>query len=703
MLGAPSAHPYHHWKYNHPSANVARLLEERSVRGNGRAIDVALQGHGSMLRRLRCETVLAGHEGCVNHLRWNRNGSLLASGSDDTKVIMWDYATRKQREVIDTGHTMNIFAVCFVPDTNDHIIASGAMDCQVQIHYAPFRPEATKSYRLHNGRVKDLGCSWGVPKVFWSVAEDGLVYQFDVRALPRSDGTNRAGDDSAAASGVLIRLGTGRRGRTLRGMGMATHPLDPTKIVLACGDFYSRLYDRRMLRIQQHTPTRRTRREATSVGATIPLQVFAPPHLHLDQFAENKSKRRHDDAHGTSIQFSSDGSHVLANYHNDHIYLFSVAGGASADTTVQYKKPTVTVDAQTGDPSDPAEEGKTVPKGSSEEAQATTQEAPKAPAWRNGMGMDLPWKPVQLTTDQVLELYRQGTVAMLNDKMMPAVRLLTRACNASCLASMPASFQKDLYHDTAKAYLKRGWNADVYLAAVFTKLALEVCPDDFDVELTYIKALHQDSRLRHADVVASHFQCKYPNDADEVEEYLGSSRRSSRLSNEGSTATEQYPSDDEGFWVCPEMESRPVNCDPARRYIGYCNVQTDIKEATFFGKNDEYIVAGSDDGRAFMWNKATGELASAIEADADIVNCVQCHPFDSCLATSGIENVIRLWTPTAEKETAPREDELDELANANQKQMGETYDHFFGDPSRNIYRLIFQGAQHEGMQECATQ
>lgn len=34
-----------------------------------------------------------------------------------------------------------------------------------------------------------------------------------------------------------------------------------------------------------------------------------------------------------------------------------------------------------------------------------------------------------------------------------------------------------------------------------------------------------------------------------------------------------------------------------QRYVGACNVQTDIKEACFWGDNGEYIVAGSDDGR----------------------------------------------------------------------------------------------------------
>lgn len=124
-MEAARANPFHQWKYQPQPVGMARLLQERELRGNARVIDPALQGHGSFVRRLQCESVLNGHTGCVNHLRWNRSGSLLASGSDDHNVVVWDYYTRQKREVIETGHRLNIFAVCFVPDTNDHIIASG--------------------------------------------------------------------------------------------------------------------------------------------------------------------------------------------------------------------------------------------------------------------------------------------------------------------------------------------------------------------------------------------------------------------------------------------------------------------------------------------------------------------------------------------------------------------------------------------------
>ena len=44
------------------------------------------------------------------------------------------------------------------------------------------------------------------------------------------------------------------------------------------------------------------------------------------------------------------------------------------------------------------------------------------------------------------------------------------------------------------------------------------------------------------------------------------------------------------------------------------------------GSRDEYVVAGSDDGRAFVWDRVTGTLVRVLKADEDIVNCVQVLP-----------------------------------------------------------------------------
>ena len=61
---------------------------------------------------------LKGHGGCVNRLAWNKTGSLLASGSDDRRVRIWDRNTLKTRTELVTGHQANVFGVAFSPDVS---------------------------------------------------------------------------------------------------------------------------------------------------------------------------------------------------------------------------------------------------------------------------------------------------------------------------------------------------------------------------------------------------------------------------------------------------------------------------------------------------------------------------------------------------------------------------------------------------------
>lgn len=97
-----------------------------------------------------------------------------------------------------------------------------------------------------------------------------------------------------------------------------------------------------------------------------------------------------------------------------------------------------------------------------------------------------------------------------------------------------------------------------------------------------------------------------------------------------------------------ERDFQRLAIDFKYHYCGHCNTTTDIKEATFFGGQSQYIAAGSDDGHCFIWEKKTARLAQVINGDDSIVNCVQPHPSQLLLATSGIDPVIRLWSPRAE-------------------------------------------------------
>lgn len=93
--------------------------------------------------------------------------------------------------------------------------------------------------------------------------------------------------------------------------------------------------------------------------------------------------------------------------------------------------------------------------------------------------------------------------------------------------------------------------------------------------------------------------------------------------------------------------------DKPRVYKGHKNCKT-VKGVNFFGPKCEYVVSGSDCGRIFVWEKKTGKLIRVMEADKHVVNCIESHPDSTVLASSGIENTIKIWTPKAlEKASLP--------------------------------------------------
>lgn len=113
---------------------------------------------------------------------------------------------------------------------------------------------------------------------------------------------------------------------------------------------------------------------------------------------------------------------------------------------------------------------------------------------------------------------------------------------------------------------------------------------------------------------------------------------------------------------------RSKACDYLSHYAGHCNTTTDIKEAVFLGQSGDFIAAGSDDGNLFIWETATGNVVRMMPADDNIVNCVQCHPSASLVATSGIGHTVKFWEPTAKEDEIGRS-HMEATTRANQTRM----------------------------------
>eukprot|EP00803_Ostreobium_quekettii_P006046 evm.model.scf_430.5 EVM.evm.TU.scf_430.5 scf_430:29660-44035(+) len=80
------------------------------------------------------------------------------------------------------------------------------------------------------------------------------------------------------------------------------------------------------------------------------------------------------------------------------------------------------------------------------------------------------------------------------------------------------------------------------------------------------------------------------------------------------------------------------------RYRGQVHLQA-IKDVAFVGPRQDFVAAGSDDGRMFVWEKRTGRVVSALRGDRHAVNCVVSQPNGLTLASCGIDSTIKIWTP----------------------------------------------------------
>lgn len=237
--------------------------------------------------RLQIEEDLERHEGCVNCLAWSRDGSLLASGSDDTCLCIWSYSLRMRLKLcLKTGHAANIFGVAFL--ANEPLVSTCSVDGTVRL--MDIAAERCASvWRAHTRGANKVVTTCEEPNLVTSCGGDGKVRQHDRRVRRpdllldwdlRWDGT---------------RLGVA--GAEINSMTSCT--LRPDLLALAGDDPFLWLYDRRKL------------------GSTCePLAVFRPEGMPLAPSASV-----------TGVALSPDGRRLLGSWQRQDAFQFSTEMG----------------------------------------------------------------------------------------------------------------------------------------------------------------------------------------------------------------------------------------------------------------------------------------------------------------------------------------------------------------------------------------
>ncbi|XP_050084716.1 WD and tetratricopeptide repeats protein 1 [Anopheles aquasalis] len=619
--------------------NVTQMLTDRAYWDVEYVLRNRLRTAPQFVDNIELETELKGHNGCVNCLEWSENGCILASASDDFHVMLWDPFRHKQLYDLLTPHEGNIFSVKFLPKRGNSLLATGAGDCKTFVFDVSRQNDSPiRKCTCHMQRVKRLETSPTDMQLYWSAAEDGMVLQHDLR--------QQHGCDRQDAN-VLIDLKNNIIGIP-EVKCIAINPLRPEMMAIGTNDIYTRVYDRRMIsltRVKQYEVNQET---VPNSEDNIPrdgcVKYFCPGYL-----SSKEGYNQYNQKATTYVTFSPDGTELLTNLGSDHIYLYDIN---STQLPVFLQLPKL-----------PTTNGTVANGGSSDESSAK-------------LGANGREKTKHKFPPDVELLKKEGNACLEKNQFLNAIQNYTLA--------IKKANGKDcaiLYLNRATALMKRNWYGDVYAAIRDCHTALALDPYYVKAHFRLARALLKQGNVLDSMTCLEELMRRFPSyaknpgvlmlDKDiviEIEKQRVRAADRSQMSNEVDSEKEKY-------W-------RSNAVDYEDRFVGHCNTKTDIKEANYFG-DKHYIVAGSDDGNFFVWNRKNGIISSIYHADELIVNCVQPHPYICLLATSGIDHEVRLWSPQSPEKllsSVRRVKQIDAAVQENQTRMqSDPFDSFAPD------------------------
>ena len=204
------------------------------------------------------------------------------------------------------------------------------------------------------------------------------------------------------------------------------------------------------------------------------------------------------------------------------------------------------------------------------------------------------------------------------EQVVEGASLIKRSGEASMSRGAAATTEETMGSSMAGDSIAENASPDPSVRASGSNIDIEDAGSDADVIL--IDDLHNE--------IAEHMADEDANQDDEDHE-----------DNDGGDSDADDDDDDDGDITAEErhfmfqsasargklrekVESGVPCYSHSRQYRGHCNVKT-VKDANFFGLQDEYVVSGSDGGHLFIWDKKTSALVNILEGDNEVVNVAQ--------------------------------------------------------------------------------
>lgn len=638
------------------------------------------------MRRFGLTGRLRGHMGCVNRLAWNQDGTYLASVSDDANIMIWPYP-QGMPYTVPTLHTSNIFGVQFLPHTNSSVLVTGAMDHTVGLHrilegggnlvpisgprYDGFYSEGDDGpvdvgsdgrmeddsmvgggqqghyplaehtfFSCHTDRVKDVEVSQADSNLFWSASEDGTVRQYDYRMDPR-------GQSEVESPNVLIRF-QNLASYPYRGVSsIRINPSRPEMLAVTSQDTHVYIFDRRKL--SPHSLNSRSFSDSASYVGGEPILDLTCPSVDMRTYLINASKYLYP----TYVTFGSGGDKVLATY---------------------FQGPAVSWSCLTSD----SNSAKATPLSGHRDAYDFDKSMREIPFFGNRDRVDrkeaLKWHTAAMPQGcQKPRMSQAWTLRCLFHALSEDPYdyiLYCRLCEVfkyrfPSLADLPSILQAAEYavrfapKDRVHPYillmdaLKK---CDFVLASLLILTIMEKtmkgkCEEydalDAEGDLTtfrneFLHSVQMEYKISKSmldKLLDSTLQGKIPQEwIDMTDQMLTPLMFEMKYMKAwGLSYTKGLPT--------PIMSMGHRDENFIQSYNQHSHAKTDIQEAVFFGRNDEYVISASDSGLAVIYNANSGVVENYLSADSEILNCVRPHPILPVIATSGIESTVKVWTP----------------------------------------------------------
>jgi WD40 repeat protein len=624
--------------------------------------------HEYFYRNLQNVATLSGHRGCVNRLAFNEEGSLLLSGSDDCRLIVWDVAERTSRHQVETGHERNIFGVRFMPCTNDRLLASGAMDRTVRVNSLDGGTE--RLFAIHENRVKTIDVERRNPNLIFSASEDGTVKQIDLR--------------SPEEPVLVVECSHPVKSAML-------NPNFPFEMVVSCSEPTVCIYDRRL-----------------SYHST-PRARFCPAHLEEERLPFS-----------TFSCFNETGTAVAASYCYEGVYVFSTQVATNEQSTNE----------QLHFSSDSKNRRNRIlafrymllsyecfNQNQFEKALAHISRAYNVYEWSpllicrwilycfRGWSGDVYCAFADMTNffeqnpnqpEETPFLLSASTIRLfcfcfldlqylhrhlrdmrsVGKEMEEAVsNIVEKMEEEETRLARHLSSLEDVF--PLKSWWSRiGKNLSQNRQLWTDNNICEFVQYWIGVMMQKLLRLSQKLTSETMELLQSALEHRVEDEQDErliLPLYL-----STRAAKE-SVILEGLPSD------CPRVRSLGYH----KRFLGHLSMNTDIKEVSFISGKFPCLLSGSDDGCFYVWSLNSGLLVGSYVADSDAVNCVLPHPYQPLVATSGIDNDIQLWTPSSRPNILSEYD-MDKRVNKNMKKLNEILKrpHSVGDSPETFAHVI---------------